>query len=218
MTSSTDRKHDITHQRNILKWLHNYFHKSGDGEMHVLTPKFGKSRHGLGRPVRPGPRGGLTGCAVAGPARGARRSNRPWGRSNRVTPISGRVRSLAWFRVVKCYLQGKTSHPINIKGRGRLRAIIQSNISNFILFFPNPSFSNLYCSHPSSPRWLREFWVACRSQDNPRRSVPDGVPPGAANLGFSTFLLSKAIRPAPQAVRPARAGRFGELISGDRVI
>jgi hypothetical protein len=60
--------------------------------------------------------------------------------------------------------------------------------------------------------------VACRSQDNPRRSVPDGVPPGAANLGFSTFLLSKAIRPAPQAVRPAHAGRFGELISGDRVI
>jgi hypothetical protein len=26
--------------------------------------------------------------------------------------------------------------------------------------------------------------VACRSQDNPRRTVPDGVPPGAANLGF----------------------------------
>jgi hypothetical protein len=32
----------------------------------VLTPKIGKSRLGLGRPVRPGPRGGLTGCPVAG--------------------------------------------------------------------------------------------------------------------------------------------------------
>jgi hypothetical protein len=26
--------------------------------------------------------------------------------------------------------------------------------------------------------------VPCRSQDNPRRTVPDGVPPGAANLSF----------------------------------
>jgi hypothetical protein len=26
--------------------------------------------------------------------------------------------------------------------------------------------------------------VACRSQDNPRRTVPDGVPPGVGNLGF----------------------------------
>jgi hypothetical protein len=32
----------------------------------VLTPKFGKSRLGPRRPVRPGPRGGLTGCPVAG--------------------------------------------------------------------------------------------------------------------------------------------------------
>jgi hypothetical protein len=54
--------------------------------------------------------------------------------------------------------------------------------------------------------------VACRSQDNPRRTVPDGVPPGAVNLGFSAPLLSKAVRPAPQAVRPAHAGSFGELI------
>jgi hypothetical protein len=32
----------------------------------VLTPKIGKSRLGLGRPVRPGPWGSLTGCLVAG--------------------------------------------------------------------------------------------------------------------------------------------------------
>jgi hypothetical protein len=38
--------------------------------------------------------------------------------------------------------------------------------------------------------------VACRSQNNPRRTVPDGVPPGAANLGFRRFFLSKAVRPA----------------------
>jgi hypothetical protein len=31
----------------------------------VLTPKIGKSRLGPGRPVRPGPRGGLTRCPVA---------------------------------------------------------------------------------------------------------------------------------------------------------
>jgi hypothetical protein len=53
--------------------------------------------------------------------------------------------------------------------------------------------------------------VACRSQDNPRRTIPDGVPPGAANLGFSTCLISKV-------VRPARAGRFGEWISDDGAI
>jgi hypothetical protein len=32
----------------------------------VLTPKIGKSRLGPGRPVRSGPKGGLTGCPVAG--------------------------------------------------------------------------------------------------------------------------------------------------------
>jgi hypothetical protein len=32
----------------------------------VLTSKFGKSQLGPGRPVRPGPRGGPTGCSVAG--------------------------------------------------------------------------------------------------------------------------------------------------------
>jgi hypothetical protein len=32
----------------------------------VLTPKIGKGRLGPGRLVRPGPRGGLTGCPVAG--------------------------------------------------------------------------------------------------------------------------------------------------------
>jgi hypothetical protein len=32
----------------------------------VLTPKMGKGQLGSGRPVRPGPRGGLTGCPVAG--------------------------------------------------------------------------------------------------------------------------------------------------------
>jgi hypothetical protein len=32
---------------------------------HVLTPEIGKGRLGPGRPVRPGPRGGLTGCPMA---------------------------------------------------------------------------------------------------------------------------------------------------------
>jgi hypothetical protein len=121
----------------------------------------------------------------------------PRGRSNWVTPISGRIRSLAWFRVVTCYLQGKTSHTINIKGRGRLRPIIQSSLSSFILFSPNPGFSNLLCSPPSSLRRLREFWVACRSQDNPRRTVPDGVPPGAANLGFRRFSCPRRLDRPP---------------------
>jgi hypothetical protein len=60
--------------------------------------------------------------------------------------------------------------------------------------------------------------VACRSQNNPRRTVPDGVPPGVANLGFSAFFLSKVVRQPPQAVRPARAGKLSEWISDDRTI
>jgi hypothetical protein len=185
----------------------------------VLTPKFGKSRLRPSRPVRPGPRCGLTGvrCSRSG-TKVPSSLTAPRGWSNRVCPISGRIRSLAWFRVVKCYLQGKSSHPINIKGRGQLRPIIQSSLSTFTLFSPNPRFSILHCSPPSSPRWLREFWVACQSQDNPRSTVPNGVPPGVANLDFSTCLLSKAVRPAPQAFRPARAGRFGEWISDDRAV
>jgi hypothetical protein len=31
---------------------------------------------------------------------------------------------------------------------------------------------------------LREFLVACKSQNNPRCTAPNGVPPGAVNLGF----------------------------------
>jgi hypothetical protein len=114
-------------------------------------------------------------------------------------------------------LQGKNSHPINIKGLGRLRPIIQSSLSSFILFSPNPSFSNLLCSPPSSPRRLREFLVACRSQDNPRRTVPDGVPPVAANLGFRRLSCPRRLD-RPQAVRLARAGSFSEWISDDRAI
>jgi hypothetical protein len=33
---------------------------------HVLTPEIGKARLGPGRPVRPGPRGSLTRCPMAG--------------------------------------------------------------------------------------------------------------------------------------------------------
>jgi hypothetical protein len=54
--------------------------------------------------------------------------------------------------------------------------------------------------------------VACRSQDNPRRTVPDGVPPGAANLGFRRLSCPRRLD-HPPAVRPARAGSFGEFIS-----
>jgi hypothetical protein len=40
---------------------------AGDGAYgYLLTPKIGQGRLGLGRPVRPGPRGSLTGCPVAG--------------------------------------------------------------------------------------------------------------------------------------------------------
>jgi hypothetical protein len=65
-----------------------------------------------------------------------------------------------------------------------LRPIIQSSLSILPYFSPNPNFSNLHCSPPWSPRRLREFLAACRSQDNPRRTVPDEVLPGAASLGF----------------------------------
>jgi hypothetical protein len=99
-----------------------------------------------------------------------------------------------------------------------LRDIIQSSLSSFILLSPNPSFSNLLCSPPSSPRRLREFWVACRSQDKLRCVVPDGVPPGAANLGFRRLSYPRQLDRPSQTVRPARAGSFGELISDHRAI
>jgi hypothetical protein len=61
--------------------------------------------------------------------------------------------------------------------------------------------------------------VACRSQDNPRRTVPDGVPHGVANLGFRRLSCPRRLdRPPPQAVRLARAGSFGKWISDNRAI
>jgi hypothetical protein len=62
-----------------------------------------------------------------------------------------------------------------------LRPMIQSNISNLLFFPPNSNFSNPFCAPPSSPWRLRKFLVACRSQDNPKCTVPDEVPPRAAN-------------------------------------
>jgi hypothetical protein len=60
--------------------------------------------------------------------------------------------------------------------------------------------------------------VACRSEDNPRRTVPDGVPPGATNLGFGRASCPRRFDqpPPPQAVRPALVGWFDEVISDDR--
>jgi hypothetical protein len=52
--------------------------------------------------------------------------------------------------------------------------------------------------------------VAYRSQDNPRRTVPDGVPPGAANLGFQRSSCPRRLDRPPEAVRPARAGKLDE--------
>jgi hypothetical protein len=46
---------------------------------------------------------------------------------------------------------------------------------------------------------LREFWVACRSQNNPRRTVPDRVPPRAVNLGFRRPSCPRRLdRPLPR--------------------
>jgi hypothetical protein len=60
--------------------------------------------------------------------------------------------------------------------------------------------------------------VACRSQDKLRHVIPDGVPPGAANLGFRRLSYPRRLDRPSQAVRPARAGSFGELISNHRAI
>jgi hypothetical protein len=107
----------------------------------VLTLKFGRSWLGPGRSVRPGPLGGLTGVPYS--QFGTRLPGgltAPRGRSNRGTPSLSRIRSLAWFRVVNRYLQGKTSHPINIKSRGQLRPIIQSTLSILSYFLQTLTF------------------------------------------------------------------------------
>jgi hypothetical protein len=57
--------------------------------------------------------------------------------------------------------------------------------------------------------------VAGRSQDNPRRTVPDRVPPRAVNLGFRCASYPRWLDRPPQAVRPTRVGWFGEWISDD---
>jgi hypothetical protein len=60
--------------------------------------------------------------------------------------------------------------------------------------------------------------VAYRSLDNHGRIVPNGVPPGAANLGFRRLSYPRRLDRPTRAVRPARAGSFGEWISDDLAI
>jgi hypothetical protein len=64
------------------KYVHLYLHNGAHmfRTFFLLTPKIGKSRVRLGRPVRPGLRGGLTkvSCSRSG-TKPARRSNRPQG-------------------------------------------------------------------------------------------------------------------------------------------
>jgi hypothetical protein len=49
--------------------------------------------------------------------------------------------------------------------------------------------------------------VACRSQDNPRRTIPDEVPPGAANLGFRRASCPRRLdRPPKRLDRPMLGG------------
>jgi hypothetical protein len=102
---------------------------------------------------------------------------------------------------------GQDLPPYKYKGSWPIESYHQIVIINFILFSPNPSFSNIHCSPPSSPRRLREFRVACRSQDNPRHIVPDGVPPGAANLGFRRASCPRRLdRPPRRLDRPVLGG------------
>jgi hypothetical protein len=49
--------------------------------------------------------------------------------------------------------------------------------------------------------------VVCQSQENPRRIVPDGVPPEAANLGFQHASCPKQLdRPPRRLDRPVLGG------------
>jgi hypothetical protein len=49
--------------------------------------------------------------------------------------------------------------------------------------------------------------VACRSQDNPTRTVPDGVPPGAVNLDFRRASYPRRLdRPPRRLDRPVLGG------------
>jgi hypothetical protein len=49
--------------------------------------------------------------------------------------------------------------------------------------------------------------VACRSQDNPRHIVPDGVPLGVANLGFRRASCPRQLdRPPRRLDRPVLGG------------
>ena len=73
------------------------------------------------------------------------------------------------------------------------------------LLSPNPSFSNPDSILPTSPRRLKAFGVACRSQGNPGSISPDGVSPEFVVLGLRGVpVLTSLIGWQDRSDRPAQ--------------
>jgi hypothetical protein len=94
-------------------------------------------------------------------------------------------------------LRARPPHPINIKGHGRLRFIIQSIKYIYLLlsrtYFYLQTLALLISSVvlPSSPRRLKPFLEALPILEQPYVRLPDGMLPGRRSEVFRRFTPAK---------------------------
>ena len=106
-----------------------------------------------------------------------------------------RVRFVFCNPFVTQFGRGTTSPAYKYKGHGRLRSFypIESNNLHFFYFSSNPSFSNLVLFFTRLDGVQGRLGGACRSQDNPRSSSFNGVPPELEVLGLLGALCAQPV-------------------------
>ena len=113
------------------------------------------------------------------------------------------VISVIWSPFVTRFGRGTSFPAYKYKDHGRLRSFypIESINLHFSYFSPNPRFSNLVLFFARLYGVQGRLGGACRSQDNPRSSSSDGIPPELEVLGLREALCAQPVWPVAGGLR-----------------